>query len=75
MLESPGEVYGYDEAARSQCMFPEQRLHFHQEHSKPVMEKLHIRLNAQFDARKVEPNSGLGTAMSYLLKCWDRPTQ
>ena len=39
-----------------------------------MMEKLHIWLNAQFDERKVEPNSGLGTAISYLLKYWDRLT-
>ena len=69
-----GEVYGYDEAARAQGMSPEQRLHFHQEHSGPVMEKLHIWLSAQFDERKVEPNSGLGTAISYLLKHWERLT-
>ena len=74
VLESLGEVYGYDEAARAQCLSPEQRLHFHQEHSGPVMETLHIWLGAQFDERKVEPNSGLGTAISYLLKYWDRLT-
>ena len=33
ILESLGEVYGYDEAARAEGMSPEQRLHFHQEHS------------------------------------------
>jgi hypothetical protein len=38
------------------------------------MEKLHTWLGAQFDERKVEPNSGLGTAISYLLKYWDRLT-
>ncbi len=64
VLESLGEVYGFDEAVRRQCMSPEQRLRFHQEHSGPVMETLHIWLNAQFDERKVEPNSGLGTAIS-----------
>jgi transposase len=74
VLESLGEVYGYDEAARAQRMSPEQRLHFHQEHSGQVMEKLHIWLDAQFDERRVEPNSGLGTAISYLLKYWDRLT-
>jgi len=74
VLESLGEVYGYDEAARAQCMSAEQRLQFHQEHSGPVMEKLHVWLGAQFDERKVEPNSGLGTAISYLLKHWDRLT-
>jgi transposase len=74
VLESLGEVYGYDEAARAQGMSPDQRLHFHQEHSGPVMEKLHVWLDAQFDERRVEPNSGLGTAISYLLKYWDRLT-
>jgi hypothetical protein len=53
VLESLGEVYGYDEAARAQCMSSEQRLHFHQEHSGPVMETLHIWLSAQFDERRV----------------------
>ena len=74
VLESLGEVYGYDEAARAQRMSHEERLHFHQEHSGPVMEKLHIWLDAQFDERRVEPNSGLGHAISYLLKHWDRLT-
>ena len=73
-MESLGEVYGYDEAARTQCLSPEQRLQFHQEHSGPVMETLHAWLGAQFDERKVEPNSGLGTAISYFLKYWDRLT-
>jgi transposase len=74
VLESLGEVYGYDEAARTQGMPPEQRLRFHQEQSGPVMEKLRIWLDAQFDERRVEPNSGLGQAISYLLKFWDRLT-
>jgi transposase len=74
VLESLGEVYGYDEAAREHGMSGEQRLRFHQEHSGPVMERLHIWLDAQFDERLVEPNSGLGTAISYLLKYWDRLT-
>lgn len=74
VLESLGEVYGYDEVARAQLMSPQQRLHFHQEHSRPVMDKLHIWLSAQFDERKVEPNSGLGAAISYLLKYWDELT-
>jgi len=74
VLESLGEVYGYDETARAQRMSPEQRLHFHQEHSGPVMERLHSWLDAQFDERRVEPNSGLGAAISYLLKHWDRLT-
>ncbi len=49
-------------------------LRFHQEHSEPVMEKPHAWLQTQFEERKVEPNSGLGTAITYLLRHWDRLT-
>ena len=39
-----------------------------------MMEKLHDWLDAQFDERRVEPNSGLGQAIIFLLKHWDRLT-
>ena len=52
----------------------EERLHFHQEHSQPVMEKLHAWFLAQFAEKKVEPNSGLGEAISYCLNRWERLT-
>ncbi len=68
VLETLGEVYGYDAVTREQAMSAEARLVFHQEHSKPVMEKLHTWLQAQFDEKLVEPNSGLGNAINYLLK-------
>ena len=55
-------------------MSAEERLAFHQEHSKPVMDKLHAWLEAQFDERLVEPNSGLGQAISYLLNHWQKLT-
>ncbi len=74
VLEPLGEVYGYDAAGANAGMSPEERLRFHQEHSAPVMEKLRVWLNAQFEERKVEPNSGLGMAIAYLLKHWERLT-
>jgi transposase len=74
VLETIGEVYGYDEQARKQDLSAEARLHFHQQHSAPVMDKLHAWLKAQFDEKKAEPNSGLGKAISYLLKYWERLT-
>ena len=74
VLEMLGEVYGHDEVAREQGMSPEERLRFHKEHSGPVMEKLHTWCQAQFEERKVEPNSGLGQAISYLLKHWEKLT-
>ncbi len=38
------------------------------------MEKLHTWSNTQFEERKMEPNSGLGQAISYLLRHWERLT-
>ena len=39
-----------------------------------MMEKLHSWCAAQFEERKVAPNSGLGQAISYLLKHWEKLT-
>jgi transposase len=74
VLEALGEVYGYDAQAQEQGLSAEDRLRFHQAHSQPVMEKLHAWLEAQFEEKRVEPNSGLGTAITYLLKHWHRLT-
>lgn len=74
MPETLGELYSYDAQAEEQGLSPEERLRFHQEHSEPAMEKLHAWLQVQFDERKVEPNSGLGTATTYLLRHWNRLT-
>ena len=74
VLESLGEVYGNDAVAQAQGLSPEARLRLHQAQSRPVMDGLRVWLEAQFEEKKVEPNSGLGEAISYLLKYWDRLT-
>jgi len=70
VLEMLGEVYGHDAKAREARMTLEQRLQFHQQHSAPIMTKLHGWLEAQIAERKTEPNSGLGKAIKYLLNHW-----
>jgi transposase len=70
VLEMLGQVYGYDAEAREQDMTPVQRLQFHQQRSGPVMERLHRWLEMQLAERKTEPNSGLGKAITYLLRHW-----
>ena len=74
VLEALGEVYGYDAQAEEQGLSPEARLRFHQEHSEPVMKQLHTWFRAQFEEKRVEPNSGLGEAITYCLKHWERLT-
>jgi hypothetical protein len=70
VLEMLGQVYGHDAEAREQRLAPEQRLQFHQERSGPVMEQLHRWLEGQLAQKKTEPNSGLGKAITYLLRHW-----
>jgi transposase len=74
VLQSVASVYQNDALAREQKLSPEERLHFHQEHSGPVLEQLREWMKAQFAERKVEPNSGLGKAFSYLLNHWTKLT-
>ncbi len=74
VLETLGTVYYHDAESRKLGLSPEQRLHYHQQHSAPVMNQLQQWLGVQLEEKKVEPNSGLGGAMTYLLKYWDRLT-
>jgi transposase len=70
VLESLGEVYANDAAAREQKLSAQDRLQFHQQQSGSVMEALHGWLEAQLAEKKTEPNSGLGKAITYLLRHW-----
>jgi transposase len=74
VLESLRDVYRYDAEAEARGLTPEERLRFHQEHSQPVMSTLHAWFEAQLAEKKVEPNSGLGEAITYALRHWDRLT-
>ena len=70
VIETLAEVYKYDEIAKEQNMTADERLHFHQSKSGPLMEDLKTWLNDQLDQKKVEPNSSLGQAISYMLNHW-----
>ncbi|HYV30786.1 MAG TPA: IS66 family transposase [Candidatus Binatia bacterium] len=74
VLEALGEIYHYEELVREQGMTPEERLRFHQAHSGPVMEALQGWLTEQLEGKKVEPNSGLGQAITYMRKHWEKLT-
>jgi transposase len=74
VLQALEVIYKNDAEARKQQLLPEARLLFHQTHSRSTMEELHKWLNRQFDERRVEPNSGLGQAISYMLNHWEKLT-
>jgi hypothetical protein len=74
VLESLKVVYQNDAVARQKQLSPEARLQFHKSQSGPVMDDLQAWLQRQIDEHLVEPNSGLGEAINYLLKRWDKFT-
>ncbi len=74
VLEALGKVFKTDEKCRKQALSADERLVVHQRESAPVMVELKQWIVAQFDDKRIEPNSGLGGAFQYLLKRWDKLT-
>jgi transposase len=74
VLDTLRKVYRYDAVSSEQGMSAEERLRFHQEHSRPLMEELREWMKEQVETKKTEPNSGLGEGILYMLKRWDKLT-
>ena len=74
VIDDLGKVYRIDAIAREKKLSAMERLLLHQEKSGPVMEGLRRWLTDKFLEREVEPNSGLGRAIRYMLKRWDKLT-
>jgi transposase len=74
VLETLGEVYRNDALAREQGMPPDERLNLHKARSGPLMDGLQNWMMNQLVDRKVEPNSGLGRAITYFLRHWETLT-
>ena len=74
VIEMLRDVFRNDAVAKEQGLSPEARLAYHQAHSGPIMEKLRAWMQAQFDEKRVEPNSGLGKAIKYMFNHWEALT-
>lgn len=75
VLTDLSAVYEHDATTEREAMSGQQRLHYHQRHSGPIMAALKTWLEQQFLERQVEPNSSLGKAFTYLLKRWESLTR
>jgi transposase len=75
VIEDLSEIYRVDALAKEKELSDDQRLSLHQEQSGPVMDELHRWIKERIDQKKVEPNSGLGKAMTYMLKHWEPLTR
>jgi hypothetical protein len=72
VLDVLREVYHTDAQARARS--PEERLRLHQATSGPLMAGLDTWMRQQLDDHVVEPNSGLGAAITYMRKHWAKLT-
>jgi hypothetical protein len=70
VLETLREIYRADALAHERALSPDERLRLHQTESGPLMAGLETWLRQQLDDHLVEPNSGLGAAITYMLKHW-----
>jgi transposase len=66
VLETLRDIYQNDALAKETRMSPDQRLALHQAKSAPLMAEFENWMNQQIAEKKVEPNSGLGKAISYM---------
>jgi len=74
LLERLGQVFKVDALCRKYRLSDEQRLRLHQRQSAPVMSEIETWMRAQFEQKRVEPNSGLGKAFDYMLQRWPKFT-
>ena len=70
IIEVLAKVYAADAHCRDAALSPGLRLLHHQTHSAEPLKALNRWMLDQFELRLVEPNSGLGQALRYLLKHW-----
>jgi transposase len=74
VLEQLGLVFNNDAECKKLGLAGHDRMRFHQQHSAKLMADLEAWIRAEFDEKRVEPNSGLGEAFRYLLKRWTKLT-
>lgn len=68
------QVFDNDDEAKALGLTPVERMLFHREHSKPLMEKLKAMCNKNIKSRLVEPNSLLWEPLTFIINQWPRLT-
>jgi transposase len=68
------QVFDNDDKAKALNLTPDERMLFHREHSKPLMEKLKAMCDKKIESRLVEPNSLLWEPLTFIINQWTRLT-
>jgi len=70
ILKALNSAYLNEDVIKANKFNDTERLVYHQEHTLPILITLHQWLNEQQEKHSIEPNSHLGSAVSYLLNHW-----
>jgi len=69
------EVFDNDDRAKDLEMSPTERMLYHREHSKPLMEKLKAMCEEKIKNNLAEPNSLLWVPLTFIINQWPRLTK
>lgn len=69
------KVFDNDDVAKAKGMSPDERMHYHREHSLPEMERLHEMCKDKLQSKLVEPNAPLWEPVSFIINQWERLTR
>jgi len=68
------QVFDNDDKAKARGHTPIERMLYHREHSKPMMNKLKAMCEEKLKSRLVEPNSLLWEPLTFIINQWPRLT-
>lgn len=71
IVEQYSAIWNHDAYCKVENYTPAQRLHYHQQHSLPIMQTLQQQMQQQLESGEVEENSRLGQAMGYFLRHYE----
>jgi len=74
VLETYGKVFKVEQLCHTAGLSDVERLRRHQRESGPLMDEMKKWMKDQLDDKRIEPNSGMGKAIGYMLDRWDKLT-
>lgn len=69
------QVFDHDDEAKALGLSPVDRMLYHREHSKPLLEQLKKMCEEKIASKRVEPSSRLWEPLTFILNQWDRLTR
>lgn len=68
------QVFDNDDEAKARGLSPMERMLYHREHSKPLMNELKAMCAEKIESKLVEPNSPLWEPLTFIINQWERLT-